>query len=174
MKRMVSQPLKPLTLIEAFKRSDLRGKMGILLAGWFFAGLFPVAPGTFGTISAIPLVILVGVQPPPLKAISSLLLLAVAIWSVQVAQQIIGGEDPSQVVIDEVAGYLLTMLFFPLTWKGFLVGFLLFRAFDIFKPFPIRWLERKLPGAIGIVVDDLAAGLFGGILGRTLFPVLFQ
>ncbi len=143
-----------------------------MLAGWFFTGLFPIAPGTFATVCAIPLVMLTAIQPPPLKAISLLLLLAVAFWSAHEAQGIMGGEDPSQVVIDEVAGFTVTMLFLPLGWEGLLAGFLLFRAFDIFKPFPIRWIEKRVPGGAGIVVDDLAAGLCGGILGKILFLII--
>jgi phosphatidylglycerophosphatase A len=77
-------------------------------------------------------------------------------------------EDPSHVVIDEVAGQMLTLAGAPLTWKAQIAGFILFRAFDILKPFPIRLLERLRPEGVGIVVDDLGAGFYGLIVLQLL------
>jgi phosphatidylglycerophosphatase A len=79
------------------------------------------------------------------------------------------GHDRSEIVIDEVVGFLITMVWLPMTWQSLLLGFLLFRFFDILKPFPIGYLDRKVPGGLGVVVDDIAAGIFASLILQAVY-----
>jgi phosphatidylglycerophosphatase A len=154
-------------LKKAFKEADFAGKTALILASWFGSGLAPVAPGTFGTLAGVPLVLLMGC----LGSIQALLFLlgfiALAVWSAEATRKMLARSDPSLVVIDEVAGFLLTLFLTPLSLVHVCIGFLLFRVFDIFKPFPIRNLER-LKGGLGIVADDLLAGVYANLSLRFL------
>ena len=96
-----------------------------------------------------------------------------AIWSSHLSHKLLKRDDPSEVVIDEVAGILWTFFLLPLSWLTLCVGFILFRIFDIFKPFPIRTLERRLRGGIGIVLDDLLAGIYANLCLR-IFLLFFK
>ena len=141
-----------------FAQAGISGKAGLVLATWSGLGLLPIS-GTFGTLGAIPLVIWMrglGILPKILLVIGGI---ALAIWASQRARDLIGKEDPSQVVIDEVAGFLTAMAFLPCQWTDIGIGFVLFRLFDIWKPFPARQME-SLPGGVGIVMDDVMAGLY--------------
>jgi phosphatidylglycerophosphatase A len=138
-----------------------------LLATWFGCGLLPVAPGTFGSLGAIavawPLVHFANWAPWWLLPLA-ILLLPVAIWSATVTAEAAGHKDPRLVVIDEVVGQWITLSGCTrLNWKAWVLGFLLFRLFDIWKPWPIRQLER-LPTGTGIVVDDCMAGVYGALV----------
>jgi phosphatidylglycerophosphatase A len=129
------------------------------------AGYVPVAPGTAGSAVGVVIYLLVRRWP----AFSQVLLLAVivvvGIWSAGEAAIHFGREDPGQVVIDEVAGQFLTLMFTGAGMTGAVVGFVLFRLFDIVKPWPARQLEH-LPGGWGIMADDLMAGVYGWIVCR--------
>lgn len=143
-------------------------RLARLLASAGGLGLAPVASGTFGTLAGIPIVIALdrSVGDQPLLYIALVILLSLlAIWVAGVAAR--GGEikDPSFVVIDEVAGYVVTVALLPATVPVLVAGFFIFRAFDIVKPPPVGALER-LPGGLGIVADDLAAGLLSHVLLR--------
>jgi len=157
-----------LSFRNAFEQADISGKVALCLATWFCTGLLPKAPGTFGTLGAIPLVL--GVQI--LGTVSSALFIGVfsliAVWSSGLGQRLLGRQDPGEVVIDEAAGLLVTFFLLPLTWCTLIPGFILFRLFDIFKPFPIKRLE-KINGGKGIVLDDLMAGLYANLALRVLF-----
>jgi phosphatidylglycerophosphatase A len=145
------------------------------LGTWFGCGLVPKAPGTMGTLGAIPLYWLavreggrVGV------AVAALLVTFVGVWAASVVQRDLGVEDPQIVVIDEVAGMLVTMI--PVagfTWRATVVGFVLFRLLDAWKPWPIRRFEA-LPSGWGIVLDDVAAGIVGAaaMLGLQLLKAV--
>lgn len=134
-------------------------RLAILLATFGYVGHFPFAPGTAGSAAALALYALVRwAGSPALDVAVIVVLFAAGCWAGTVAEAHSDRTDPGFVVLDEVVGMLLTLLFVPVTWVGALVGFFLFRLFDIVKPWPIRRLER-LPGGWGIVVDDLAAGL---------------
>ena len=89
----------------------------------------------------------------------------VALWASGLTRDLLGKTDPPEVVIDEVAGFLLTMLLLPVSWQALVLGFFLFRFFDILKPFPIKRVER-LGGALGIVADDLVAGMYAYAVAR--------
>ncbi len=131
------------------------------------AGYFPIAPGTAG--SAVGVAIVAGLERLPLQAawqmalvgILAGVLFAVGVWAAGEAEKFFGRVDPGQVVIDEVVGQMVTLLARPrASWKWLLAGFLLFRAFDIIKPFPARRAER-LHGGWGIMMDDGIAGFYG-------------
>jgi len=136
-------------------------KIAWTIATWFGCGLVPKAPGTMGSLGAIPLYLLVARQGRPGVAVAALVVTAVGVWAASVVARELGKKDPQIVVVDEVAGLLVTMLpMREVSWLAVVIGFALFRLFDVFKPWPVRKLE-ELPGGWGIVFDDIAAGIFG-------------
>lgn len=147
-------------------------RVAVVLATAGGAGYAPVAPGTFG--SAVGVVIYLLTQHWPREAQFTLVLAisAAGVWAASEAERHFGREDPGPVVIDEVAGQLLTLLFLGVGALGVAAGFLVFRVLDITKPWPVRRLE-DLPGGLGIMADDLMAGVYGwGIMwaATTMFP----
>lgn len=122
------------------------------------AGLAPWAPGTVGTLAALPLYWLMMGLSPLGYGLALLALTLLGIWACDRTARDLGVSDPSAIVWDEVAGFLLTMAAAPPGWPWLVAGFALFRLFDIWKPWPIGWLDRTIPGGLGIMVDDLAAG----------------
>lgn len=143
------------------------------VATFFGAGALRPGPGTWGSLAAVltwaliahflPLHLLV-----PGALLYCFLATAIGIPAATLTARACHRDDPSHVVIDEVAGQMLTLVAAPITWKALLAGFILFRAFDIVKPPPIRLLERLRPEGVGIVVDDLGAGLYGFIVLQLL------
>jgi phosphatidylglycerophosphatase A len=126
------------------------------------AGYSPIAPGTCGTIVAVPLVWALAGLPIWQFAVVVLAVTGVAIWAADRADRAWGTHDSGRIVIDEVAGYMTTMALVDRGhWIPLTVGFVVFRALDITKPPPIRWLDENLPGGWGVVLDDSAAGLIG-------------
>ena len=144
-----------------------------LLGTGFGAGRSPVAPGTVGTLLGIPLFLLLA----PLGTVPLLLVLGlvviVGLFASGHLEEHWGLKDPGVVVIDEVAGYLLTMAGSPADMGHILAGFFLFRFFDILKPFPVRRAEEILPGGVGIMMDDLLAGCYAWLCLRGLEVLLF-
>ncbi len=130
-----------------------------LIATWFYLGLIPFAPGTFGTLGAIPLYYYLAQTPLYVYAVVTVLFIFISIWAAGVAEDIFQKRDPGQVVADEVSGYLITMFLVTPTITNIIIGFFLFRFFDIVKPPPVRSLEY-LRGGAGIVLDDVAAGVY--------------
>ncbi|MBF0163646.1 MAG: phosphatidylglycerophosphatase A [Magnetococcales bacterium] len=133
-----------------------------LLATFFGSGLLPKAPGTWGTLATVPLAYLSQQAGPVWGWTILCVVCVVGVWSAGVVCRETGREDPSEVVIDEVAGFLLTMIDAPHGAMGMVIGFVLFRLFDIFKPWPVNALER-LPGGWGVMADDLAAGAYAAM-----------
>jgi phosphatidylglycerophosphatase A len=132
------------------------------LATWFGCGLVPKAPGTMGTLGAIPLYWLVVREGGQLAvAVAALLVTSIGVWAASVVQRDLGVEDPQVVVIDEVAGVLFVLAASPPTLIGTAVGVVLFRLFDQLKPWPAFVAERGLPGGWGVVFDDVFAGAWG-------------
>ena len=156
---------------EVVKNADLPGKTALVLSSWFGVGLMPIAPGTFGTLAAIPVVFVTYYLKSLFGALFILIFIALAFWASDLGRKHLGKNDPSEVVIDEVAGFLVTMFLLPLSWLSLILGFILFRVFDIIKPFPIRRLE-KIKGGFGIVLDDLLAGIYANISLRILLFLL--
>lgn len=147
-------------------------KWATLVATFFGAGRLRPGPGTWGSLAAVLLWWLLASQIPPSARIPVILLLIVVFTAVGIRAATLeargcGKKDPQHVVIDEVAGQLVTLIACPILWKPLLAGFILFRAFDIVKPPPIRSLE-KLPEGTGIVVDDLGAGVYGLVVLQLL------
>lgn len=143
-----------------------------LVATFFGVGWIKPGPGTWGSLATLLLWILVSRALPapwvlPVNVALAVLAIAVGIPAATRVARSSRLKDPQFVVIDETAGQLITLIGAPLAWKSFLAGFILFRTFDIVKPFPIRRLER-LPEGIGIVVDDVAAGLYGVLVMHVL------
>jgi phosphatidylglycerophosphatase A len=138
---------------------DMRNPVHLLAFG-FGSGLLPKAPGTFGTLVGIPFYLLL--QPLPLLYYATVVGLAFVfgIWLCDQTSRDLGVHDHSGIVWDEIVGYLVTMTVAPGNWVWLLTGFLLFRLFDIFKPWPIRWIDKRVEGGFGIMLDDLIAGLF--------------
>jgi phosphatidylglycerophosphatase A len=138
-------------------------------------GSMPIAPGTFGSLVALPfLPVLAGVRaasPAGYAAILAALIVA-AIWSAGRAEEILGGHDHSRIVIDEVAGQVLAGIFLPGTWLASGMAFVLFRAFDVWKPFPAGLIDGRVHGGLGVVGDDLIAGLYAGIVTWVLLRLV--
>lgn len=126
----------------------------------FGSGLTPYAPGTFGTLAAIPLYLLL--QPLPVSLYLWVILAAFVIGIPLCAQtaKAMGVHDHGAIVWDEIVGYLITMIAVPLHWYWIVAGFLLFRFFDIVKPWPIKWIDARVSGGLGIMLDDVLAGIF--------------
>jgi phosphatidylglycerophosphatase A len=133
------------------------------LATWFGCGLSPRAPGTVGSLGAVPLHLLLSLAPAPLHVAAALLLSAAGIWAAQRYAVASGEDDPQRVVIDEVAGSVIAMGLVRAAPLGVqLSALVLFRVLDIYKPGPIRRLEHVQPAGAGIMLDDLLAGLCAG------------
>lgn len=143
----------------------LSSRVALILSTWFGAGYAPVAPGTFGTLAAVPLVIPMGILGGWYGLVVLIVVTGTGIWASHRSRELLGREDPSQVVIDEVAGYLLTLFLLPINWITLTAGFFLFRFFDILKPWPVNRAEQ-LKGGLGIVADDLLAGIYANFLIR--------
>jgi phosphatidylglycerophosphatase A len=146
--------------LKAFKGVRPADKVALILSVWFGAGLLPKMPGTFGTLGAVPLYFIIMSLGTWCRVISLGIVVGGAIWSSWRAQSILGRGDAKEIVIDEVAGFLLATIFFPFTWLTLGAGFCLFRFFDILKPPPIKKIEGITRGGLGIVLDDLVAGVY--------------
>jgi phosphatidylglycerophosphatase A len=130
------------------------------LALGFGSGLAPKAPGTFGTLAAVLVFFLMSGLTP---LVYGLLVLVVCISGIYIcgkAASDVGVHDHGAIVWDEFAGFFITMFMVPVSWQSVLVGFILFRIFDIAKPWPISIVDKKLTGGFGIMFDDVLAGLF--------------
>ena len=140
------------------------GGVALAIATVGYSGFFPIAPGTLGSAVGILLWALARMMGagPATEIATVVALLAVGAWSATVAEGRLGTTDPGPVVIDEVMGMWVTMVAAPFTWRVALAGFLLFRVFDIVKPPPARQLE-KVHGGWGVMLDDLAAGVYAWV-----------
>jgi len=135
-----------------------------VLSVWFGCGHVPVAPGLAGTAGAVPLYLVLRPHGLRAVAIAAFVVTAIGVWSSSRVCVRLHKKDPQIVVIDEVAGVLVAWLAAPVGWKGTLAGFVLFRLFDQFKPFPARLAERKLPLGWGVMFDDVFAGVWAAIV----------
>lgn len=126
----------------------------------FGAGLSPVAPGTVGTLLGIAVYLVLVSLDPVLYVLCVVGLFLAGCWASGQTAAILKVPDHPGIVIDEIVGYLVTMLFVPLAWYWVLAGFFLFRVFDIWKPWPVSLADRKVTGGFGIMLDDLLAALY--------------
>jgi phosphatidylglycerophosphatase A len=143
-----------------------RERAVLFLATGFFIGTFPFAPGTFGSIIGLPICFLISRLDILTALICTILFILFAIWMAAAAEKALKKKDPGEIVIDEIAGLIVTFMGIPFTLKTVIVGFIIFRAFDILKPFPIGLLEKKVAGGPGIVLDDVLAGLYANLILR--------
>jgi phosphatidylglycerophosphatase A len=135
-----------------------------LLATGFGSGLAPVSPGTFGTLAAIPFYLAFVYLPYWYFAVFTLFVCLVGPYICGKAADDIGVHDHKAIVWDEFAGFFITMLFVPFSWINVAVGFALFRFFDILKPWPISYLDKQVHGGLGIMADDILAGVMAGLV----------
>ncbi len=136
----------------------------LFLATGFGVGYSPVAPGTLGTLVAIPIYYFLSEILPPLYEITLIGFFFFSVWISENAERLFGKKDDQRIVIDEIMGFLITMLWVPKTIRFIIIGFFLFRFFDILKPFPIRRLEKAFKGGFGVVLDDVVAGVYANII----------
>ncbi len=139
------------------------GNPAHLLAFGFGAGCSPKAPGTMGTLLAVAVYLPLARLPLAVYLGVLLLVVVAGVWLCDRVSRDLGVHDHPGIVWDEIAGYLLTMLGAPDGWPWILVGFALFRLFDIWKPWPIGWLDRRVRGGLGIMLDDLVAGALAAV-----------
>jgi phosphatidylglycerophosphatase A len=150
-------------------------RLAVFLATAGYSGYFPFAPGTVG--SAVGLLVY-GVLSlahtpivPAVEVLLILLLFAVGVWAATTAERYFGGIDPGPIVLDEVVGMLITLAFIPVGLSGALTGFVLFRIFDVIKPFPARRLEA-LHGGLGVMADDAMAAIYANLSLRLVMALV--
>jgi len=148
--------------METFKQKTI-----IFLATGGLIGFSPVAPGTFGSLAALPVCLLISMMPVGSALIVVFALIMFGTWIAHAAEKIEAQKDPKQVVVDEICGMTIALFALPFTTFFIIGGFALFRVFDILKPFPIRWVDKKVPGGLGIMLDDIIAGIFANGLLRS-------
>lgn len=135
-----------------------------MLAFGFGAGAIPYAPGTWGTLVAVPFCVLLQFLSTAQYAVFIALSFALGVWLCQVTGKNLGVADHSGMVWDEMVGYWIAVAALPPQWIWWLAAFVLFRVFDIWKPWPIGELDRRLHGGFGVMLDDAVAGLFAGVI----------
>jgi phosphatidylglycerophosphatase A len=135
----------------------------IFIAQGAYAGRFPIAPGTAGTLVGVLLYLLMKGLSPGIYAVSCLLLFVVGTWAAGRAEELLGRKDHSSIVIDEIAGYMVSMFLVPPAWGFLIAGFLLFRFFDIVKPYPLNRLQ-DIRGGLGVMLDDIGAGIYTNVV----------
>jgi phosphatidylglycerophosphatase A len=136
---------------------------GVLLATWFGCGYLPKAPGSWGSLASLPFAwIIVTHAGSWVLVLASVVFFFIGIWASNVYIKKSGTLDPGPVVIDEVVGQWLTLAFVPTELKFYVIGFILFRLIDIFKPWPVCWVDRTIVGGFGVMLDDVLAALYSG------------
>jgi phosphatidylglycerophosphatase A len=153
---------------------QLRDGIILFLSTGGYIGKIPFAPGTFGTLWGIPLCFVLSQIGVAASLAVTVLFTVAAIWFAGEAEKILDAKDARPIVIDEIAGFMVTLWGLPFTSQTAVAGFFIFRFLDILKPFPIRSLERNLPGGAGVVLDDVAAGVYGNLLLRVLLFIEFK
>jgi len=137
----------------------------------FGSGLAPFAPGTFGTLVAIPIYLLMSSLPLMTYIALTVVLFVMGVWLCQVTAKDMGVHDHGGIVWDEIVGYLITMIAVPSGWMWVILGFVLFRLFDITKPWPIRQVDRQMGGGLGIMFDDVLAAFYAWLLIQLLIVI---
>lgn len=146
----------------------MTAKLIHFLAFGFGSGHAPRAQGTFGTLAAIPLYWMLASLPLGGYLAVVVAMFALGVWLCGRTARDMAVHDHPGIVWDEFVGFLITMTAAPLAWQWVLAGFVLFRVFDIVKPWPIRWLDRQVHGGLGIMIDDVLAGVFAAICLQAL------
>ena len=138
----------------------------ILLATGFYLGKIPVAPGTAGSLLGVLGCLVLSKIQLSLAVLAAVIFIFLAIQIAAEAVKILKETDPGCIVIDEIAGMMIVLLGLPFNWATVAIGFIFFRILDILKPFPIGHLERRFTGGVGVVIDDVAAGILANIALR--------
>lgn len=141
----------------------------MFFATGFFSGRIPFAPGTFGTIAAIPFALIFAVIPSAFYGVYIAGLILTAIYFSDQAEKILNKKDPGCIVIDEIAGYVVTMSLVPVNLPTIIAGFFIFRFFDIVKSAPVRYFEENFSGGAGVVLDDIMAGVLSAAVLKILY-----
>lgn len=147
----------------------LHQKFILFFATGGYSGRIPFAPGTLGTLVAIPFVFIFLIIPSSFYGIYTTGLILAAIYFSDQAEKILGEKDPGCIVIDEIAGFVVTMSLVPVNMYTLAVGFLIFRFFDIVKFGPVKYFEENFPGGAGVVLDDIMAGVLSALVLKILY-----
>jgi phosphatidylglycerophosphatase A len=144
-------------------------KVCFQFATFFSIGLLPKAPGTWATLATIPLVYVLHLAGPFTYMGVTFLLLILGALACDVVEAKSQEHDSGHLVIDEVVGFLITMTWLPISWQSFVLGFVFFRMLDIAKPFPISFLDRRIKGGLGVMLDDVAAGVLANVVLQVIY-----
>ncbi|MDD2390321.1 MAG: phosphatidylglycerophosphatase A [Desulfobacterales bacterium] len=150
---------------------NYKDKWVVFFATGGYIGKIPFAPGTFGTLPGVLICYVMSCMGIPAAVGIAVLLTIVSIWISERAEFLLNQKDPGCIVIDEIAGMAITLLGLPFNALTVVAGFVLFRLFDILKPWPVGYLDRNLSGGTGIVLDDVAAGILANIVIRLFYGV---
>jgi len=146
-------------------------RLAVFLATCCYVGYAPIAPGTFGSAAGLAIFAIVRASGSMYVELATIVVLfAVGVWSGTEAEHHYGGVDPGPIVLDEVVGMLITLALLPVNWIGALVGFIVFRALDVLKPWPSGRCER-LHGGLGVMPDDGMAAVYGNLMMRIALAV---
>ncbi|MCR5536131.1 MAG: phosphatidylglycerophosphatase A [Succinivibrio sp.] len=156
---------------EVLGRLNLRDPLQLIAVG-FGSGLMPKAPGTMGSLLALPLCMLLVYADPLLLLGVIVLTFLVGTLASSHTEKVMGMHDNSAIVIDEIVGMFISVAFYPQCWWYTPLAFVLFRIFDILKPFPISYLDRRISGGLGIMLDDVAAGMCACLSAQVIFWAL--
>ena len=147
----------------------------VIVASFGFVGYIPFASGTFGSLAALPLFWAFApftAAAPVAAMVSYAVLVAGACWVAGRAEQVFAEHDSHKIVLDEVMGYLAATLFLSPNWRTALIAFLIFRVFDVIKPFPAGYIDRTVPGGTGVVLDDVVSGLYANVATRLVLMLM--
>jgi phosphatidylglycerophosphatase A len=143
----------------------------LALATWGGVGFLPFMPGTWGTLAALPLWYHLVLTGPWGYGLGVAAVVVLGLWVAGPAQEILGRTDHPAIVVDEVAGLLITLAGVPPTWEYAALGLVIFRTLDILKPFPIRWFQEGGKGGLEVMADDIAAGVIGRIVLEVIMTI---
>jgi phosphatidylglycerophosphatase A len=153
---------------------NFKQKSVMFIATGCYIGNISFAPGTFGSVLGLPICFFLSKTDLSIAVLLTLIGILCAVWIANEAEKILKTKDPGCIVIDEIAGIILTLFGLPFNIISVTAGFLVFRTLDIWKPYPIRFLENKFSGGIGIVLDDVAAGILSNLILRILLKIVYQ
>jgi phosphatidylglycerophosphatase A len=150
---------------------NFKEKAVMFIATGCFIGKIPFAPGTFGSLLGILPYFFLSKTSVPVSIICIIIFIIFSIWIANDAEKILKRKDPGSIVIDEIAGMAVTLIGLPFNVFYVVSGFIIFRVLDIIKPFPIRYIEKRISGGAGIVLDDIAAGMIANVILRMILMV---
>ena len=150
------------------KGAGISDRIIIFFATWFWTGFIPFGAGTWGSLAALPFAAGAYSLGVFFSCLSLLIIVILSIPVAGKASRIMKHKDPSFVVIDEAAGIFMTFFWVPVSWTSIIIGFVLFRLFDIVKPWPAGLIDKKLEGGAGIVLDDVVAGVYANVFLRAI------